>query len=479
MTGNAVGVPLRELAWLTRLMGRAVIRFPGQTALALGAGWMLWAWASPVPVILAAAVLAACLMWARWWPIGFHRFVGGPVERAYWRRSIRRCWADVAVACGLGIPGPARPQRHGRSSHQPAGQPHAVPKLHRVSASGSTVRVRLRPLLGQTIDDVVDAAERLRTAVGASRVRTDSVGANEVALTFSMGDPLAAPFAAARPSRAEVGSHVAMGRAEDGKPWRLPVGPHTLVAGCSGAGKGSVFWSFAFGLAPGVKAGTVRLHGIDLKGGMEILMGAGLFTKRATTTAEAVVLLEDLVRQMRERTRVYAGRVRSHVPTVDEPLHVLMIDELAALTAYCPERELQRRAEMAINLLCSQGRAPGFLVFACLQDPRKEVIPSRGLFTQMVGLRLKDASETAMVLGESALASGAHCHRITRGSPGMGYVLPEDGGYPMRVRAGHVSDQAIRQVAAEFATAVQEPVVVLERDSSEEFMARRSRFGVV
>ena len=90
-------------------------------------------------------------------------------------------------------------------------------------------------------------------------------------------------------------------------------------------------------------------------------------------------------------------------PTVEEPLHVVMIDELAALTAYCPERDLQRRAENAINLLCSQGRAPGFMVFACLQDPRKEVIPSRGLFTQMVGLRLKDLSETAMVLGEVAV----------------------------------------------------------------------------
>ena len=91
---------------------------------------------------------------------------------------------------------------------------------------------------------------------------------------------------------------------------------------------------------------------------------------------------------------------------------MVMIDELAALTAYCAERELQRRAEMALNLLCSQGRAPGFVVFACLQDPRKEVIPSRGLFTQMVGLRLKDLSETAMVLGELAVQSGAHCHRI-------------------------------------------------------------------
>jgi S-DNA-T family DNA segregation ATPase FtsK/SpoIIIE len=174
---------------------------------------------------------------------------------------------------------------------------------------------------------------------------------------------------------------------------------------------------------------------------------------------------------MNERTRRYAGRLRTHEPTLDEPLHVVMIDELAALTAYCTERDLQRRAEMAINLLCSQGRAPGFMVFACLQDPRKEVIPARGLFTQMVGLRLKDLSETSMVLGEVAVLSGALCHRITRDQPGTGYVLPEDGSHPIRVRAGYAADEAIRAVAQEFGTATRIPIVAPEPD--EDFRSQR------
>jgi S-DNA-T family DNA segregation ATPase FtsK/SpoIIIE len=268
-----------------------------------------------------------------------------------------------------------------------------------------------------------------------------------------------------------------MGGCEDGSEWWLPVGPHTLVAGCSGAGKGSVFWSFLFGLAPAVKAGLVRVHGVDLKGGMEILMGERLFTMRATTPAQAVQLLETLVVDMQERTHRYAGHIRSHLATVAEPLEVVMIDELAALTAYCPERDLQRRGELAINLLCSQGRAPGFVVFACLQDPRKEVIPARGLFTQMIGLRLKDLSETAMVLGEAAVTSGAHCHRITRHTPGMGYVVPEDGGYPIRVRAGYASDHALRTVAARFATPVQQPLIVPPAVEDERRRAGRPRSG--
>ena len=98
------------------------------------------------------------------------------------------------------------------------------------------------------------------------------------------------------------------------------------------------------------------------------------------------------------------------------------------------------------------------MVFACLQDPRKEVIPSRGLFTQMVGLRLKDQSETAMVLGETAVVSGALCHRIRRDAPGTGYVLPEEGGHPIRVRAGYAPDHAIQRVAEKYGTPMRVPI---------------------
>ena len=467
-----------EAAWWGRVGLAMVRRFPGHVAVACAALWLLapvvpWFW----PVGTVSVVLAGRI-WARLRPISWHRVVSGPAGRIWRRIWMHRQWGSVAAACGLGArPLAKRPQDPGEArSAQPAAP--AVPRLVRITCEGPRVALRLRPLMGQTIEHFEKASEQLRVAVGATRIRVEPHGANEVRVTFTFGDILATPFTAQPPSRCELVAteRVLMGKGEDGSEWWLPIGPHTLVAGMSGAGKGSIFWSLAFGLAPAVRQGLVRLHGIDLKGGMEVLMGAGLFTMQATNAAEAVTLLETLVRDMQTRTRAYAGRVRSHAATVDEPLQVVMIDELAALTAYCPERDLQRRAEMAINLLCSQGRAPGFVVFACLQDPRKEVIPARGLFPQMIGLRLKDANETAMVLGETALSSGAHCHRISAATPGMGYVVPEDGGYPVRVRAGFASDAAIQSVAREFATPVQVPVVVPERSADEEISAmRRSR----
>lgn len=435
----------REVLWWAGEGLRLVRRWPGQFVVFVSVvwltGWTPWSW------VLTAAVAAVGLrVWARLASLSFQRLLYGPFRMLAWRIRLRRRWTTVAWACGLGTHGSGLSVDRGSQRRE-------VPRLRRMTGDGPRLSLHLRPLVGQTVDTVAEAAERLRMAVGATRVKVDPEGVNEVVVTFTIGDSLAAPFTAAHPRLGgENLDSVLMGRCEDGSEWRLPVGPHTLVAGMSGSGKGSVFWSFVLGLAREVRTGRVQLHGVDLKGGMEILMGAQLFSTRATNAVEAVVLLERLVEMMRTRTRRYAGQTRSHVATEKEPLHVVMIDELAALTAYCPERDLQRRAEMAVNLLCSQGRAPGFMVFACLQDPRKEVIPSRGLFTQMVGLRLKDAAETSMVLGEATVAAGAACHRITRATPGMGYVVPEDGGYPMRVRAGFVSDAEIRTVAKEFAT---------------------------
>lgn len=433
-----------------------VVRRIGHAVVALSVLWFAWlhAWQLSVLVgVFACAVLVVC---AR--PPSCLLDVLTPVRGAVWRYRLRSGWPDLAAACDL--------------THESA---------PRVCASWSVwprVGLVVRPCAGQTYGDFERAAEALRLAVGAAEIRIDPHGVRNISVSFTLGDALREPFDAVVPESTAT-DRVTLGRRADGDAWLLPVGPHTLVAGTSGSGKGSVFWSFAFALAPAVQAGRVQLHGIDLKGGMEVLMGRDLFTSTCTSSAEAVVLLERLVEWMRRRTISYAGRIRSHTPTDAEPLHVVMIDELAALTAYASERELQRRAEQAINLLCSQGRAPGFMVFACLQDPRKEVIPSRGLFTQMIGLRLKDLSETTMVLGEMAVQSGAHCHRITRDIPGTGYVIPEDGGHPIRVRAGYASDDAIRRVAAEYATPTVLPVDAsdIESDMAARQLRRAKSMG--
>lgn len=259
------------------------------------------------------------------------------------------------------------------------------------------------------VDDVRDAAERLRVAVGARRVQ---VVPNEAAtgceVVWLFGDPLAEPFDATLPDRDTVPQleSAVLGRTEDGDLWQLDLRVSTLLAGSAGSGKASVMWGLMLALAPAIRTGLVEVAGIDLKGGMELAMGRPLFTRYATDPTEAVLVLEETAQALQARARRIAGHVRTHQPTITDPLHIVLVDELAALTAYLTDRDLLRRAEAALSVVLSQGRAPGFYVFGFVQDPRKDTVKMRHLFPQSLGLRLRDREEVAMVLGDGATAAG-------------------------------------------------------------------------
>ena len=228
-------------------------------------------------------------------------------------------------------------------------------------------------------------------------------------------------------------------------------GRHTLVAGCSGAGKGSVLWGICCGLAPAVRADVVRLWGIDLKRGVELAMGERLFSTRAYAPADALDVLKALMRVIDDRGRTMAGATRLHSPAAGDPLHVLVIDELAALTAYA-DLDVRREAGRMLAEILTQGRALGVVVVACVQDPRKEVVAMRGLFTQTVALRLRSGDETVMVLGDG-MSHVAPAHRISPTHPGTAWVV-EDTGTADRVRADYWPDRLIREVSHRYATQV-------------------------
>ncbi|KEZ37075.1 hypothetical protein CEDDRAFT_01602 [Frankia sp. CeD] len=83
-----------------------------------------------------------------------------------------------------------------------------------------------------------------------------------------------------------------------------------------------------------------------------------------------------------------------------------------------------------------------------VQDPRKEVLPLRDLFPVRIALRMTEADQADMVLGNGAHDRGARCERIPRALPGVGYVLVDGDPTPVRVRAGWLADDDIRTMAA-------------------------------
>jgi S-DNA-T family DNA segregation ATPase FtsK/SpoIIIE len=254
---------------------------------------------------------------------------------------------------------------------------------------------------------------------------------------------------------------VAIGCREDGEPWRVKVlGTHILVAGATGAGKGSVLWSLLRGLGPEIRDGRVAVWAIDPKGGMELGPGRPLYARFAVPSLEDLdapyediaVLLEDAVRVMRRRARALAeSGVRKHTPTSEEPLVLVLFDEIANLTAYLTDRKVKERINRALGLLLTQGRALAVTVVGALQDPRREVITLRSLFPDKVALRLDSPAEVEMVLGDDARDQGAVCDRIPRTLPGVGYVREDGVREPTRVRAGNVTNEDIAAMVCDYA----------------------------
>ncbi|GAA5048002.1 DNA segregation ATPase FtsK/SpoIIIE-like protein [Thermocatellispora tengchongensis] len=187
---------------------------------------------------------------------------------------------------------------------------------------------------------------------------------------------------------------------------------------------------------------------------MELSYGRELFGDRyAATPAECAELLEAAVAVMQERADRFAGIQRNHTPTEQDPFILVVVDEVAFLTAYQSDKSLRVRISAALATLTTQGRAVGVGVLAALQDPRKEVMNIRNLFPDKIALRLDESEQVDMVLGDGARDRGAHADLISsrpQQGAGVAYVRLESSPDPVRVRAAYVCDDDIRDMAAAY-----------------------------
>jgi DNA segregation ATPase FtsK/SpoIIIE, S-DNA-T family len=419
--------------------------------LAVGAMWL---------IAMIGVVTLSLVVWRLRSPATFARHVATPARQARWLLWALISWPRVAKACGL-----STSERVTRTDSQGGSKTRTVwthPRLLGVSMSGDCLQVSVRTRTGQTVDDLENSVPAIRDAVGAHSARSTVVAPGTVRMEFVMRQQLSTIETARQPTTSAEATAVKIGRRENGSAWILRVASvHTLTVGCSGAGKGSIFWGMAGGLGPAIKAGTVRLFAVDLKYGIEVSVGSALFSNIATNEAEAANMLTKLEELLDRRGRRMAGRARSHTPSTAEPLVVLLIDELAGLTAYMTDVALKKQVAASLSRILTKGRAVGIVVAAFMQDPRKEILPMRGLFTQTVALRLRSRDEVAMVLGDG-IADAAPAHRINPNEPGTGYVIAEDGS-TMRVRADYWPDSLIRSVAEEYGFARQRPTGPAEK----------------
>ena len=391
--------------------------------------------------ICGIAVLALCGTWFAFHQRSFRTYVIRPVRQqmlTWWRYA--RTWQTVCAVHGL-------TKRTGDREFRPS--------LQRVRIGKHVDELNLKTALGQSIEDWQRQTRGLAATWQADRLTVRAVSPGQLRVTITRRDDLAVvvplPHRSLSASTDLISLEIGVSDSRDGR-WQLPLlGHHILIAGATGAGKGSVLWSLIAGLAPEVKAGRVRLCVIDPKGGMELGAGAPLFTAFSHDATEGTMdVLRILVGVMHDRANRLRGQSRLHSPTPAEPLFVLIIDEVAALTSYVTDRKIRSEIERLLSLLLSQGRAVGISVVAAIQDPSKDTLPVRQLFTVRIGLRLTEATQTTMVLGQGARDAGADCESISDKTPGVGYVMTDGTSEPRRVRAFHVTDSDIADLATRF-----------------------------
>ena len=369
-------------------------------------------------------------------PAWFARFVAVPVRD--WLRWLfyRRRWKAAMTLAGL--------------APDYRGQP-MLPVLYRVHRTGAVDLVRVGLVTGQAPADFEARSENLAHAFGARLCRIRGAGPGVLVLELVRADTLVDPIPAL-PVTGEVDlTGLPAGRCEDGSPWRLRLAAtHVLIAGATGSGKGSVIWSLIRALVPAIASGWVQVWALDPKR-MELSFGRALFHRYACQATAMVDLLEAAVAEMHDRAEQFGGRTRTFTPSTAFPFLVVLVDELAFLTAYQPERDLRKRAEAAIATLTSQGRSVGVCVVGALQDPRKDVISLRNLFSTRIALRLDESDQVDMVLGDGARDRGALADQI---SPlpcigaRVGYMRLEASPDPVRVRTAYVTDDDIYVMAA-------------------------------
>ena len=434
LRADSTRTPAREVA-------KFVARHPRSTLTATAVTAADWYFGHQALLAAAGSVASCGGSWRVLDAPSFDQWAGR-VLRAWWRRwaAYQRQWARITHATGLIT-----------SDHKGTTR---MPKIVRVRSTWCWDTLVVRMTKGQTQSDYEAVLDRLANAYRARRATLRTLKPGTIALDFQRREPFDALFIAPPDFTADPGAvnlaKLAIGRSEYGRPFaiNLAQGLHLLLAGASGAGKGSFQWGLIRALAPLIRNGNVRLWVIDPKGGMEFGAGRAMFHAFADNPDDGLEVLREYVETLDER-KEQLGRqgVRTHTPSVDQPLELLICDELAAMTAYA-DRDVSREFEPMLSKALTQYRAVGGRIVAATQEPTKDIVPMRGLFPIKIALRVDQESYVDMTLGEGMRDKGAFADQIPEFLPGVAYVKQDGQREPLRVRAGYTSDHDIAELVA-------------------------------
>lgn len=468
------------LAGLFKAVGKLIvliiklgIKYPRSSGLIIAAGaacWWDWQATCLITGITAAVLLVGLSVWYAAHRSTFDRWVL-PIARTWWRKwaTYRRRWRLVMYRCGLTV----EDEKKGTQ----------VPTLRKVATTPYWDHLDVKLQIGQAPGDYEEQTDRLIHAFGAERGTVRKLHPGLIRLSMMRADPfLSVPVpAAAMPARTEeiVWSALPIGLTEYLDPFTVSLpGGHTSCAGGPGAGKAGIEWNIFRSIAPAIADGTARLALIDPKAKelrriahlafaldvdkeVEEAPEKGSARQRpvkstrkerrqayAVKPQETLELLLALVREMNEANEADAlSGERDFVPSRKRPLTLISIDELAPLLKLW-DPAIVRRIEQALELLLSQGRAAGYIVIGCVQEPTKDTFTVRDLFARRLCLRVPKPSHTDAALIDDSVEFGGRSHEIPEEMPGVGFSLLSGASSVVRFRLGWVRDRDIDEFVA-------------------------------
>ena len=324
--------------------------------------------------------------------------------------------------------------------------------MRAVTPSIDTMRVRMIP--GQDLKAWVERLPALADALGVHQIAATRHRPGVLALVIERRMPFTFVVPATRIPElaAEVDlTAVVIGEDEYGRPYTLRLrGRHFLGVGATGSGKSGLMWNPLRALGPMIRDGLVRVWMIDLKGGMETASARPLFHRWARTGPDAIGVLTEFRDTMIARQDVLrAERKRRSTISAETPYELLVIDELAMATAY-GDRSTVREALRLLAEILTQGRAADCSVMAFVQEPSKDVVEVRDLFTTKICLGVTTAVHVDMALGDGARDKGALADEIPgdEAHAGIGFAIAPGSRLPVRLRAGLVTDRDIAELVA-------------------------------
>jgi S-DNA-T family DNA segregation ATPase FtsK/SpoIIIE len=208
--------------------------------------------------------------------------------------------------------------------------------------------------------------------------------------------------------------------------------PHVLIAGYTGSGKSVLLRVLIVNLILSYKPEQIRLHLIDLKGGLEfyILNGSCYVESFASTVEQGKSVLKKLKNEMYRRMELMRQSRSVKIDNYNKnhkPLsrHIIIIDEF-------PNMGRDKEAEELLDELLRLARAEGIHIIACMQDPRVKNLSGelKGNFGATIALKVRGKTQSQIILDCDRAAklkgNGHGICRVIDDTEFQGYFLSED-----------------------------------------------------